>query len=87
MFLQSPTGCLLSVVPVLVYLCQQLGATTYLSAPSARNYIDTELFENTKNLQLSFFEYSKYPKYHDFDRELSCLDTLFYNGSLLLKSY
>lgn len=71
----------------LVYLCQQLGATTYLSAPSARNYIDTELFANTQNLQLSFFEYPQYPKYHDFDKELSSLDTLFFNGSLLLKSF
>lgn len=69
----------------LVYLCQQLGATTYLSAPSAKNYIDIELFAN-KNIQLSFFQYPLYPKYHDFDKELSCLDTLFCNGCLLLNS-
>ena len=69
----------------LVYLCQQLGATTYLSAPSAKNYIDMEIFAKS-DIEILFFQYPPYCRYHDFDKELSCLDTLFYNGRLLLDS-
>lgn len=69
----------------LIYLCKQLNATTYLSAPAAKNYVDEELFISNK-LILEYFKYPEYPLYHDYGRELSWIDSLMYNGSLLIDS-
>jgi hypothetical protein len=67
----------------LVSLCQQAGATTYISGPSAREYIDPTLFE-AAGVELVFFDYGGYPEYPQlhppFDHFVSALDLLFSEG-------
>ncbi len=46
----------------LVALCQQAGATAYLSGPAARSYIDHSLFANA-GIDVSYIDYSGYPEY------------------------
>ena len=46
----------------LVGICRQAGATTYLSGPSARSYIDADQFRDA-NVDLRYFDYSGYPEY------------------------
>lgn len=67
----------------LVSLCQQAGATMYLSGPAARDYIDPVLFEQA-NIGLEFVDYSGYPEYPQlfppFEHGVSILDVLFNTG-------
>ena len=46
----------------LVSLCQQAGATAYLSGPAAKDYIDPKLFADA-GIELSYIDYSGYPEY------------------------
>ena len=39
----------------LVNICKNLGATTYLSGPSGKNYLDADLFESN-GIKIDFFE-------------------------------
>jgi hypothetical protein len=63
----------------LVDLCLQAGATTYLSGPTARSYIDPEPFRKA-GIELVFFDYSGYREYEQlyppFDHHVSVLDLL-----------
>jgi hypothetical protein len=67
----------------LVELCRQAGATEYLSGPSARGYIDPNLFE-AAGMRLTFMDYTGYPEYGQlhppFDHYVSILDLLFNTG-------
>lgn len=67
----------------LVDLCQQLGATEYISGPSAKSYIESSPFEEA-GIQLSWMDYSGYPTYPqlygDFVHKVSVLDLLFSMG-------
>jgi hypothetical protein len=45
----------LSSSELLVSLCENLNATTYISGPSGRDYLDVELFTE-KSIQVEFFE-------------------------------
>jgi hypothetical protein len=67
----------------LVDLCQQVGATEYISGPSARNYLDPECFAE-KNIKLTWFDYNGYPEYPqlwgEFQHGVSVLDLLFNCG-------
>jgi WbqC-like protein family len=67
----------------LVGICQQAGATTYVSGPSARDYIEPEQFE-AAGVELSYFDYSGYPEYSQlfppFDHHVSVLDLIFNQG-------
>jgi hypothetical protein len=67
----------------LVGICRQAGATSYLSGPSARGYIDPEQFL-VANVELSYFDYSGYPEYSQlfppFDHHVSILDLIFNQG-------
>jgi hypothetical protein len=67
----------------LVGICQQAGATCYVSGPSARSYIDAERFL-AANLELRYFDYSGYPEYSQmfppFDHHVSVLDLIFNEG-------
>jgi hypothetical protein len=67
----------------LVDLCIQAGATTYVSGPSARAYLDVELFRNA-GLEVVFFDYAGYPPYEQpfppFEHTVSVLDLLFCTG-------
>lgn len=43
-------------------ICKKLGATEYISGPSARNYIQEDDFLNAK-IKLKYFDYSNYAEY------------------------
>lgn len=67
----------------IVDLVQKAGGTEYLSGPSAKNYIVTELFESA-NIKLSWMDYSGYPEYPQlyppFEHGVSVLDLIFNCG-------
>lgn len=67
----------------LVDLCQQAGATEYISGPSAMRYIQQEFFEEA-GIKLSWFDYQGYPEYPqlwgEFTHGVSILDLMFNCG-------
>lgn len=67
----------------LVNLCEQTGATEYISGPSARNYLDEAMFAD-RGVKLTWFDYSGYPEYPQlwgsFEHAVSALDLLFNCG-------
>ena len=68
----------------LISLCLQLGATNYLSGPTARPYLDTDLF-NHHGIQVEWMDYSGYNTYTQpfppFEHKVTILDLLFCNGT------
>lgn len=68
----------------LVSLCQQAGATKYISGPAAKDYIEPHFFEDA-GINLAWFDYQGYPEYPqlwgDFVHGVSILDLLFNCGS------
>lgn len=67
----------------IIGLCQQTGATTYLSGPSARNYLDESLFADA-GIELRYIDYQgyrEYPQRHPpFEHAVSIVDLLFNTG-------
>jgi hypothetical protein len=67
----------------LVSLCRQAGASTYLSGPSARGYVDEAMFEQAK-IALEFIDYAGYPEYPQlfppFEHGVSIIDLIFNTG-------
>jgi hypothetical protein len=66
----------------LIQILQAVGATHYLSGPSANNYIEPEKFEAV-GITLEYMEYNypEYPQlYPPFDSHVSVLDLLFMTG-------
>ena len=67
----------------LVDLCVQAKATSYLSGPAARDYIDPALFERA-GIELQYADYSGYPEYPQlfppFEHSVTVLDLLFNTG-------
>ena len=67
----------------LVDLCKQAGASRYLSGPSARDYIQPELFAQA-GIELAFMDYSGYLEYPQlfgkFEHAVSVVDLLFNTG-------
>ena len=63
----------------LLGICQSVGATTYVSGPSAREYLDVELFSR-HGITVEWFDYSGYPEYYqlwgEFCHEVSIIDLL-----------
>ena len=66
----------------LIRVCQEVGATQYLSGPSARDYIDAPaLTEVGIDLRYMEYEYPPYPqRFGEFISQLSVLDLLFNCG-------
>jgi len=68
----------------LVALCQQAGATAYLSGPAAKDYIDPALFADA-GIDLSYMDYGGYPEYPQlyppFTHHVSVIDLIFSVGS------
>jgi hypothetical protein len=68
----------------LVSLCNQVGASNYISGPSARSYLDETLFAKA-GIKLEWFKYQGYPEYPqlwgDFEHAVSVIDLLFNTGS------
>ncbi len=67
----------------LVDLCKQAGANEYLSGPTARGYIDEELFRN-EGIELRYMDYSGYSEYEQlyppFESGVSIIDLIFNEG-------
>jgi hypothetical protein len=68
----------------LIDLLQQIGATHYLSGPSAKSYIDPALFQEA-GIKVTFHDYSHYPEYpqlhRSFEHGVSVLDLIFNVGA------
>jgi hypothetical protein len=68
----------------LIDACEKLSADIYLSGPSAKNYIDVALFEQSK-LKLEWMDYSNYITYEQmhepFIHNVSIIDLILNNGS------
>lgn len=66
-----------------VAYCRRLGATTYISGPRARAYIDAGCFERA-GIRLEYFDYEGYPTYRqlygEFRHQVSVIDLLFNEG-------
>lgn len=67
----------------LVSLCQQAGATEYISGPAAKDYLDEAMF-NKHSIQVCWFDYSGYRVYPQlwgaFEHGVSVLDLMFNCG-------
>jgi hypothetical protein len=67
----------------LLSLCEEAGATEYLSGPSARDYLDEELFAKA-GIGVAFMDYDGYPEYAQphppFEHGVSILDLLLCTG-------
>lgn len=67
----------------LLDLLEQVGASVYISGPSARNYIDEEQFRS-RGIRIEWMDYGHYPEYRQlrspFVGNLSVLDLLFNAG-------
>lgn len=61
----------------LVEICKRVGATSYLSGPAARSYLDESRFTQ-ESIGVEWFDYdgyARYPQLHgDFDHAVSILD-------------
>src|ERR1043166_94292 len=72
----------------LVHLCQQAGATAYLSGPLAKAYLDEELFRKN-GIAVSYMDYSGYREYTQlyppFQPQLSIIDLIFNEGPEAIK--
>ena len=64
-------------------ILEAVSATTYVSGPAGKNYIDPNLFEE-RGITIEWMEYSKYPEYPQlhgaFEHGVSILDLLFNVG-------
>ncbi len=67
----------------LIEICKQCGANIYLSGPSAKNYLDEELFKK-EGITVEWMDYSGYPEYNQlyppFEHFVSIIDLIFNEG-------
>jgi hypothetical protein len=67
----------------LANLCLQTGTQIYLTGPSAKGYLDEDLFEK-QGLKLEYMDYSGYKEYNQlyppFQHEVSIIDLIFNEG-------
>jgi hypothetical protein len=67
----------------LVHLCKQAGATAYLSGPSAKAYLDEDVFRN-EGIAVAYIDYSGYPEYRQlyppFEPSVTIIDLIFNEG-------
>ena len=66
----------------LLSVLQKVGATHYISGPSAQDYIEEELFQAAGiSLEYMRYDYPEYPQlYPPFDPQVSILELLFITG-------
>jgi WbqC-like protein len=66
-----------------VDLCKKTGATEYVSGPTAKNYLDEEIFKK-EGITLSYIDYSNYSEYNQsfppFEHRVSIIDLIFNEG-------
>ena len=73
----------------LISVLQKVGATHYISGPSAKDYIEPEKFEQA-NITLEYmkYDYPEYPQlYPPYDPFVSVLDLLFMTGTEAIKYF
>ncbi len=74
----------------LIMLLKKVGATSYLSGPAGKNYIEPEKFKENQ-IQLEYIDYSKYPEYSQlyppFVHGVSILDLILNCGPDSAKSF
>ena len=67
----------------LLALCQELGATTYLSGPAAKDYLDESIFVEA-GIAVEWMDYSGYEEYHQlfppFEHGVSVIDLILNEG-------
>ncbi len=67
----------------LVGICQQAGAGTYVSGPSARAYLQAEVFDRA-GIAVQYFDYAGYREYPQlfppFEHHVSVVDLIFNTG-------
>lgn len=67
----------------LISLCRQANATSYVSGPAAKSYLDENSFSDSK-VEVEWFDYSGYPEYPqlwgEFAHDVSVLDLMFNCG-------
>lgn len=67
----------------LLDICRQVGATTYVSGPAARDYLDVDLF-TAAGVAVEWMDYAGYPPHRQlhgpFEPGVSVLDLLFNEG-------
>jgi hypothetical protein len=68
----------------LANICTGLGATTYITGPASKEYIEEEIFI-AKNIKIEYADYSNYPEYPQlyppFEHGLSIIDLIFNCGN------
>lgn len=68
----------------LIDLCQQASATEYLSGPTAKDYIDEQLFADA-GIALRYIDYGGYPEYAQlyppFEHAVSIVDLILNEGA------
>ncbi len=66
----------------LINILKSVGATEYISGPSAQNYLETELFPAAGiSLEYISYDYPHYPQlYPPYDPQVSILDLMFMTG-------
>jgi len=68
----------------LLNICIESGASSYISGPSAKEYLDLDIFKKNK-IKVEWFNYNNYKPYPqlwgDFEGGVSILDLLFNCGS------
>jgi len=67
----------------LLSICEQLNATTYVSGPSARCYLDVPIFSQ-RNIAVKWFDYGAYREYSQlfppFHHNVTVLDLILNEG-------
>ena len=67
----------------LISICRELGATTYLSGPAAKSYLDETIFAG-HNISVEWVTYGDYPVYDqlhgDFEHGVSVVDLVLNMG-------
>lgn len=67
----------------LLHLCRQAGATEYVSGPSAKAYLDEQLFR-AAGIAVRYIDYAGYPEHGQlfppFEHAVSIIDLLFNEG-------
>ena len=68
----------------LLDICRKSGATTYVSGPAAKEYLEEGAFA-AHGIEVEWFEYGPYPEYEQphppFEPQVSILDTLLCTGA------
>ncbi len=66
----------------LIHILEHVGANHYLSGPSARNYMDDDMFKKAGiHLEYMVYDYPEYPQFYPpFETHVSILDLMFMVG-------